>query len=36
MEEARRSLGHLGVPGENIYFLGLPDGGSGQIWYDHV
>jgi LmbE family N-acetylglucosaminyl deacetylase len=36
MEEARRSLGHLGVSRENIYFLGLPDGGSGQIWYDHV
>jgi LmbE family N-acetylglucosaminyl deacetylase len=36
MEEARRSLGHVGVPRENIYFLGLPDGGSGQIWYDHV
>jgi LmbE family N-acetylglucosaminyl deacetylase len=36
MDEARRSLGHLGVPRENIYFLGLPDGGSGQIWYDHV
>jgi len=36
MEEARRALGHLGVPRENIHFLGLPDGGSGQIWYDHV
>ena len=36
MEEAWRSLGHLGVPRENIYFLGLPDGGSGQIWYDHL
>jgi LmbE family N-acetylglucosaminyl deacetylase len=36
MEEARRSLGHLGVPRQDIYFLGLPDGGSGQIWYDHV
>jgi LmbE family N-acetylglucosaminyl deacetylase len=36
MDEARRSLGHLGVPPESIYFLGLPDGGSGQIWYDHV
>jgi LmbE family N-acetylglucosaminyl deacetylase len=36
MEEARRSLGHLGVASENIYFLGLPDGGSGQIWYDHI
>jgi len=36
MEEARRSVGHLGVRREDIYFLGLPDGGSGQIWYDHV
>ncbi|MGD0127578.1 MAG: PIG-L family deacetylase [Terriglobia bacterium] len=36
MEEAHRSVGHLGVPRENIFFLGLPDGGSGQIWYDHV
>jgi LmbE family N-acetylglucosaminyl deacetylase len=36
MDEARRSVGHLGVPRESIYFLGLPDGGSGQIWYDHV
>ena len=36
MDEARRSVGHLGVPRESIYFLGLPDGGSGQIWYNHV
>jgi len=36
MDEARRSVGHLGVPSESIFFLGLPDGGSGQIWYDHV
>jgi LmbE family N-acetylglucosaminyl deacetylase len=36
MEEARRALGHLGVPREEIYFLGLPDGGSGQIWYNHI
>jgi LmbE family N-acetylglucosaminyl deacetylase len=34
-EETRASLGHLGVPREDIFFLGLPDGGSGQIWYDH-
>jgi LmbE family N-acetylglucosaminyl deacetylase len=34
-EETRASLGHLGVPREDIYFLGLPDGGSGEIWYDH-
>ncbi len=36
MDETRAALGHLGVPAEDIYFLGLPDGGSGQIWYDHV
>lgn len=35
MEETRASLGHLGVARENIFFLGLPDGGSGGIWYDH-
>ena len=36
MDEARAALGHLGVPRENIIFLGLPDGGSGKIWYEHV
>ena len=35
MEEARASLGHLGVARENIFFLGLPDGGLEQIWYEH-
>ncbi len=35
MEEARAALGHLGVPRENVHFLGLPDGGSGEIWYKH-
>ena len=32
MDEARASLGRLGVPSENIFFLGLPDGGMEQIW----
>jgi len=36
MEEARAALGHLGVPRENVHFLGLPDGGSGEIWYNHL
>jgi LmbE family N-acetylglucosaminyl deacetylase len=36
MEEVRASLGHLGVPREAIKFLGLPDGGSGMIWYHHL
>ncbi len=35
MQEARAAMGHLGVPPENIYFLGLPDGGLGKIWYEH-
>jgi LmbE family N-acetylglucosaminyl deacetylase len=36
MGEARASLGHLGVPRENIFFLGLPDGGLGQVWSRHL
>ena len=35
MDEARASLGHLGVSRDDIFFLGLPDGGLGQVW-DHV
>lgn len=35
MDEARAALGHVGVPPEDIFFLGLPDGGSGEIW-NHV
>ena len=35
MEEARASLGHLGVQRENIFFLGFPDGGLEQIWKDY-
>ena len=36
MQEARAALGHLGVPAENILFLGLPDGGTGKIWFNHL
>jgi LmbE family N-acetylglucosaminyl deacetylase len=36
MQEARAAMGHLGVPPENILFIGLPDGGMGKIWYDHA
>lgn len=35
MAETRATLGHLGVPKSDIYYLGMPDGGSGQIWYYH-
>jgi LmbE family N-acetylglucosaminyl deacetylase len=30
------ALAHLGVPRDNLTFLGLPDGGSGAIWFQHV
>ncbi len=36
MEEARASLAHMGVPRTDIWFLGLPDGGLGQIWEHHI
>ncbi len=36
MNEARASLGHLGVPESDIYFLGLPDGGMEQIWKSNL
>lgn len=36
MDEVRASLGHIGISRDDILFVGLPDGGSGQIWYDHV
>jgi LmbE family N-acetylglucosaminyl deacetylase len=35
MDEARASLGHLGVPPSSIHFLGLPDGGMEQIWKNY-
>jgi LmbE family N-acetylglucosaminyl deacetylase len=36
MQESRAALEHLGVPPEDILFLGLPDGASGKIWYEHL
>jgi LmbE family N-acetylglucosaminyl deacetylase len=36
MQESRAAIGHLGVRPEDILFLGLPDGGSGKIWYEHT
>ncbi len=35
MDETRATLGHIGLPASDIDFLGFPDGGSGEIWYDH-
>ena len=36
MDETRKAMAHLGVPAKDIHFLGLPDGGSGEIWYNHL
>src|SRR5439155_11314829 len=36
MEESSEELEHLGLPRDKLAILGLPDGGSGAIWFDHV
>jgi LmbE family N-acetylglucosaminyl deacetylase len=35
LEESAEALQHLGLPRDNLIDLGLPDGGSGAIWFDH-
>jgi LmbE family N-acetylglucosaminyl deacetylase len=35
MEESAEALEHLGLPRDKFTVLGLPDGGSGAIWFDH-
>jgi LmbE family N-acetylglucosaminyl deacetylase len=35
MEESADALEHLGIPRDKLIDLGLPDGGSGAIWFDH-
>jgi LmbE family N-acetylglucosaminyl deacetylase len=36
MAESVEALEHIGVKRNQIVFLGLPDGGSGEIWFDHI
>ncbi|MGE5327457.1 MAG: PIG-L family deacetylase [Deltaproteobacteria bacterium] len=36
MEESAEALEHLGLSRGNLSFLGLPDGGSGEIWFHHI
>jgi len=36
MEESREAYEHLGLSRENVDILGLPDGGSGAIWSQHI
>jgi len=35
MAESADALGHLGLPRDKFIDLGLPDGGSGAIWFEH-
>lgn len=36
MEESTEALAHIGIRRDQISFLGLPDGGSGEIWFRHI
>lgn len=36
MAESSEALAHIGVERNQISFLGLPDGGSGEIWFNHI
>jgi len=36
MEESREALEHLGLTRDKVDILGLPDGGSGAIWSQHI
>ncbi len=36
MEESAEALEHIGLPRDKLIFLGLPDGGSGAIWSEHI
>jgi LmbE family N-acetylglucosaminyl deacetylase len=36
MEESREALEHLGLSRDKVDILGLPDGGSGAIWSEHI
>ena len=35
MEESAEALEHMGLSREKLTILGLPDGGSGEIWFHH-
>jgi LmbE family N-acetylglucosaminyl deacetylase len=35
LEETAEVLEHLGIARDNLIDLGLPDGGSGAIWFEH-
>ncbi len=36
MEESAEALEHIGLTRDKLSILGLPDGGSGEIWFHHL
>lgn len=36
MEETTEALEHMGLARDKVSFMGLPDGGSGAIWFQHI
>jgi len=36
MEESAEALEHIGLTRDHLKILGLPDGGSGEIWFHHI
>jgi len=36
MEESAEALEHIGLTRHRLAFMGLPDGGSGAIWSEHI
>jgi len=36
MEESAEALEHIGLTRDHLSILGLPDGGSGEIWFHHL
>jgi LmbE family N-acetylglucosaminyl deacetylase len=36
MEESAEALEHIGLARDKLSILGLPDGGSGEIWFNHI
>ncbi|HMD99702.1 MAG TPA: PIG-L family deacetylase [Terriglobia bacterium] len=36
MEESAEALEHIGLTRDHLSIMGLPDGGSGEIWFHHI
>ncbi len=36
MEESAEAMEHIGLTRDHLSIMGLPDGGSGEIWFHHI